>query len=477
MAADQDRKLLEFFTAMDNQGGIVVRDLPKLDLDLYIANYKGRTRYERLVAIGRCSVPLCVDALKAAVAEALSGKDVERYRDACTLLQDAAPNEPEAKIQQGWIKSVQSSNSETTRRLESELNGYKNNLIKESIRIGHRDLGEHYESVGRLQDAQQAYLQMSPDASTQFHLIDVSKHVIRTMLQKRDWSGILANCNKMVSAKMTAEEMTTEQPYQRMVTGLANLGLLKYRDAANSFLDVGDAVIAQRYNDVMSTNDVAVYGGLLALATLDRDGLQLCVLENSSFRNFLELEPHIRKAVTMFVNGRYASCLEILETYRTDYYLDVYLQKHVDPIYSAIRSKCIVHYFLPFSCVTLDTMKKTFGKPDWDVEKELVRMIKRGSLKARINTIDKLLVAVSTEPRIAMQIKGLETAKNYEKEALERIRRMSIAAAELEVKGSQRRQPGMGSAPSSGMGGSLSDFDFIYHPDSQLGGTDEGTTF
>ncbi|KAI1267292.1 26S proteasome subunit RPN7-domain-containing protein [Xylariaceae sp. FL1019] len=476
MAGNQDTHLLKHFTNMENQGGMVIRDMPKFDLDLYIANYKGRTRFERLLNIGQCSVPLCVDALKAAVAEALSGNDVHRYQDALALIRVAAPNEPEAKVQQSWISSVNSSNHETTKRLESELKGYKNNLIKESIRIGHRDLGEHYESMGKFGEAQAAYLQMGPDASTQFHVVDVGKHVIGAMLQKRDWAGILANCNKMVSAKMTAEELATEQPYQRMVTGLAHLGLQKYRDAARSFLDVGDAIIAQRYNDVMSTNDVAVYGGLLALATFNRDDLQFYVMDNSSFRNFLELEPHIRKAVTMFVNGRYASCLEILETYRTDYYLDVYLQKHVDSIYSAIRTKCIVHYFLPFSCVTLDTMNNTFGKPDLDVEKELVQMIKSGSLKARIDTIDKLLVAVSTEPRISMQIKGLETAKKYEKEALERIRRMSIAAAELEVKGSQRKQQGMVTGPISGMGGSLSDIDFAY-PDSQIGGTDEGTMF
>lgn len=37
-----------------------------------------------------------------------------------------------------------------------------------------------------------------------------------------------------------------------------------------------------------------------------------------------------------------------------------------------------------------------------------------------------------------MALAGLEAAKNYEKEALERLRRMSIAAADLEVKGSKR---------------------------------------
>lgn len=37
-----------------------------------------------------------------------------------------------------------------------------------------------------------------------------------------------------------------------------------------------------------------------------------------------------------------------------------------------------------------------------------------------------------------MQASALQTAQKYEKEALERIRRMGIAAAELEVRGTRK---------------------------------------
>ena len=36
-------------------------------------------------------------------------------------------------------------------RLETELNGYKTNLIKESIRMGHNDLGDFHYARGDLQ--------------------------------------------------------------------------------------------------------------------------------------------------------------------------------------------------------------------------------------------------------------------------------------------------------------------------------------
>ncbi|KAI1212206.1 26S proteasome subunit RPN7-domain-containing protein [Annulohypoxylon truncatum] len=437
MAAEQN--LLTYFTTMDNQGGIIVRDAPKLDLDLYISNYRGRTRFERLLLIGQSSVPLCVDALKAAVAEAKRGKDIQRYRDAWECIRLAAPDEPEARWDDAWVTKTDRANKAETLRMETELKGYKNNLVKESIRIGHRDLGEHLESVGELTAASEYYIKMRPDASTQSHIQDVGKHVVSIMLQKRDWAGVLANVNKVLAVNVTSsDEQNAEQPYQKIVSGLAHLGLGKFYEAARCFLEISDPTNCQRYNDTVSPNDIATYGGLLALASMDRVELQSRVLDNSSFRSFLELEPHIRKAVSMFVNGRYSSCLEIIESYANDYLLDIYLQKHASAIFSQIRSKCIVQYFLPFSCVTLDSLNATFAKPGESIEPELVEMIKNGALNARINTIDKLLVAVSNNARIAMQKKALDAANNYEKEAIERIRRMNIVAADLEVKGSRK---------------------------------------
>ncbi|KAI8966226.1 26S proteasome subunit RPN7-domain-containing protein [Daldinia sp. FL1419] len=433
MAADQ--QILSYFTAM---GGIIVRDAPKLDLDLYISNYKGRTRFERLLLIGQCSVPLCVDALKAAIAEAKRGNDVQRYRDAYECIRRAAPDEPEAKWDEAWVAATEKSNKLETHRLETELKGYKNNLVKESIRIGHRDLGEHLETIGDLNGASEAYIKMRPDASTQSHIQDVGKHIISIMLQKRDWATVLANANKVLAASPGGSEQSSEQAYQKMIYGLAHLGESRYYDAAKSFLEVGDPTNCQAHNDIASPNDIATYGGLLALASMDRLELQTRVLDSANFRNFLELEPHIRKAVSLFVNGRYSACLGILESYRNDYLLDIYLQVHVPAIFSQIRSKCIVQYFVPFSCVTLQSLNDAFAKPGESIEPELITMIKSGALNARINTIDKLLVANSTNSRSAMQKKTLDTVKHYSKEILERLRRMNIVAADLEVKGSRK---------------------------------------
>lgn len=306
------------------------------------------------------------------------------------------------------------------------------------FQIGHRDLGKHLEATGDLQAASDAFIRMRPDASTQAHILDMTKHVISIMIQRRDWPCVLSNGNKMLSGTTGDEEQKSQQVYQKIVTGIANLCTEKFYDGARNFLEAGDPTLCSGFNNIVTPNDVATYGGLLALASMNRGELQTRVLENSSFRSYLELEPHLRKAVSMFVNGRYSACLATLEAYRTDYLLDTYLQKHVAAIYSQIRKKCIIQYFIPFSCVTLDSMKAAFAQPDKPLEPELIAMIKSGKLKARINTIDQLLVAVSTNNRVEMQRNALATAINYEREALERVRRMSIYAAELEVKGSRK---------------------------------------
>lgn len=95
----------------------------------------GRTRFSRLYLIGTCSTHLSTEALKLAVAEAKSGKDVGRYERAVRALAEVAPNDNEATLDTKWVENMRKVVSAETDRLEHELRGYKNNLIKESIRV------------------------------------------------------------------------------------------------------------------------------------------------------------------------------------------------------------------------------------------------------------------------------------------------------------------------------------------------------
>ncbi|KAF4332529.1 COP9 signalosome complex subunit 1 (G pathway suppressor 1) [Fusarium beomiforme] len=438
----ESSSLMAFFSQMSNLGGIIVKDQPKLDLDLYIQNYTGRTRIDRLIQIGKSSVPLCVDALKAAIAEAKRGSDVTQYIEAWSCIRVAAPDEPEAQKDQAWIDRVERENKAETTRLEAQLKQYRHNLIKESIRMGNEDIGQHFEKTGYLDAAAEAYNRMRQDVTTTKHIIDCGIHLVNVYIARRDWTMVLNNLGKIIGVQ-SGEEERTYQPYTKLVSGIALLGLKHYKDAANNFLQVDFTLPPAQYNHIASPNDIAVYGGLLALATMERKELQTRVLDNQSFRSFLEHEPHVRKAISLFVNGRYSNCLAILESVRNDYLLDIYLQRHVSTLYSEIRRKCIIQYFIPFSCVTLESLNQAFAQEGGTVATELVSMIREGTLKARLDIKNQLLIADQPNPRLEMQKQALEVASKYEEEAKERLRRMNLVAAGLEVAG-RTKGPGHG---------------------------------
>lgn len=69
--------------------------------------------------------------------EAKKGKDVSRYLDAIEHLRERvlAPDDPDAELDRDWLEAVKKDVARETERMETELKGYKNNLIKESIRV------------------------------------------------------------------------------------------------------------------------------------------------------------------------------------------------------------------------------------------------------------------------------------------------------------------------------------------------------
>jgi len=230
---------------------------------------------------------------------------------------------------------------------------------------------------------------MRPDSGTSEMLTEVTKRQIAAAIQKGDWIAVQAQVHKLTTSSAPTEADKANQAYAICALGLALLHQNKYIEAARCFLNIEPGMVHSP-NEVMSPNDVANYGAICALATMDRSELQRRVLDNSSFRSYLELEPQLRRAVSSFVNSRYSASLTILENYRNDYLLDIHLSRHVHELYATIRSKSIVEYFIPFSCVTLDSLNKAFSRKGQTIDAELIEMISSGQLEARIDTQNKV---------------------------------------------------------------------------------------
>lgn len=98
----------------------------------------GRTRIDRLRTIGVCSKALGADALGAGVKETSNGKDADAYRDFVALYKNTHPNDKDGQLElsDSVAARIEAVVTRETDRMENDLKGYKNNLIKESIRVG-----------------------------------------------------------------------------------------------------------------------------------------------------------------------------------------------------------------------------------------------------------------------------------------------------------------------------------------------------
>jgi COP9 signalosome complex subunit 1 len=333
--------------------------------------------------------------------------------------------------------------------------------------MGNEDMGHFYYACGDWSAAHKAYMRMREHCTSNKHLADMTLRLVYTSIAQKSWLGVQSHIAKVDAAQLKGDEKTKLEPIVSASSGLAHLGNGNFREAALAFINTSPAFITAEpaagitwQKEVLTGNDVAVYGGLCALASMDRSELQDHVLGNNDFRNFLELEPHIRRAINLFCNSKYSACLEVLEGYRTDYLLDVHLSKQLNSIYSSIRTKSIVQYFIPFSCVTLDEMATKFHLTGEyaTIEDELETMINSGTLDARIDLVDRLLISPPTNPRYTVHADALAMAEKYDHTLRLRLTRLNMQAAGLEIRPEKGGLSQSNSSLNEGFGASLRGF-------------------
>lgn len=354
--------------------------------------------------------------MRIAIQEVKQGLDVNLYLKLVESFHKMVPSDPLGLVDVEWAENTTKFCKVETDRLEAELKQYRNNMIKESIRVcfdavtlryhkitektqmAYEDLGKHFFKTGDYPEAYKAFYRMREQRSNPSHEVDGYLRSVFVTIAQRTWHAVQTQLAKVDSPSLKADDASKLDPIISVCSGLAYMSAGQYREAARQFLKTNYSYVSadkiagiQFQREVITGNDVAVYGGLCALASMDRPDLQKNVLANTEFRQFLELEPHIRRAISLFCGNKYSACLEVLEQYRVDYLLDLYLQPCLRDLYTKIREKSIMQFFIPFSCVTLDEMARAFrSSEDISIEDELTEMIQSGMLNARIDLVDRV---------------------------------------------------------------------------------------
>lgn len=164
----------------------------------------------------------------------------------------------------------------------------------------------------------------------------------------------------------------------------------KYRSIANTLIDIPFEACAA-FDDVLSPNDVAIYGGLSALASFDRRELQSQVLSNANFKNFLALEPALNELIESFYQSKYTHCFEVLKKYKQQLRLDMYMESNVDHLIQLVHEKAIAQYCVPYSIIDMRKMATAFSIDIETLEEILTDLIgKNKTMAARIDSHNKV---------------------------------------------------------------------------------------
>ncbi|OZJ03716.1 hypothetical protein BZG36_03295 [Bifiguratus adelaidae] len=373
---------------------VVIAAPENMDLESYIGNYKGHTKIERLLFIAERCPGLAIEAYTLAVAEIKANTlDTARYQATVNSLNNLLEKEGKAPltVDQKWIELTSKKVKTASEKLEAELKSYKNNLIKESIRMGHNDLGDHYYACGDLGEALKCYTRARDYCTTPKHIIDMCVNV---NIELGNYARIHSFVVKAESTQDVADKKST-LAWLKCCSALAHLDSNtpnKFKPAATCLLAVPFEA-GSNLSELMSANDVAIYGVLLALASFNRTEIKTNIIDNAEFKNFLELEPQCRELVFAFYNSDYQTCLNLLQRMKDELHLDIHLHSHVDTIYNSIRKKALIQYFSPFLNVDLEKMAAAFNTDIKSLEAELVTLISEDEISARIDTHRKQYVS------------------------------------------------------------------------------------
>jgi COP9 signalosome complex subunit 1 len=408
----------------------------QLDVEAYAALYTGRTKVSRLLFIAdHCDVvSMQLEALRMAYDEVKKGENTQLFREIVKKIGGRLG--PSYGPDSAWADSVDRRAEMRKEKLENELNAYRTNLIKESIRMGYNDFGDFFYAHGALGDAFKNYVRTRDYCTTSKHIIHMCLNAILVSIEMGQFTNVLSYVAKAEQTPDALDPISVAK--LRAAAGLALLDAKKYKFAARKFLETAHE-LGNNYSEVIALQDIATYGGLCALASFDRTELKNKVIDNLNFRNFLELVPEVRELIYDFYSSHYASCLDYLGNLKASLLLDTHLHDHVEKLYEEIRHKALIQYTHPFVSVDLGMMANAFKTSIAGLEKELEALITDNQIQARIDSHNKILYARHADQRNATFQRVLQSGCEFDRDVKSMLLRASLIKHDYKVRSSRKQ--------------------------------------
>lgn len=401
-------------------------------LETYIANYTGRTKVLRLIhiaeSIGSLSIQAYELALEVLRADSLDSSTYLKIVEKLTTSQGTIAHDYDTVWAQDASKKAQA----ITDKLEQELKAYKNNLIKESIRMGQQDIANHHARMGNMEDALRSLVRNRDYCTTPVHILQINMNIVNTSILLGQWAQVQTYVNKFETSSSQVKDKAVYQNQIYTATALTYLSQARYLEAAEKFLEI-DSSIDTTYNNVISMNDIANITCLLALATFSRADI-LNLIESAAFKPFLELEICAREALTAYYRCRYSECLNLIGQLRTNMIADIYFSVHVPTIFSLIKERSLLQFISAFNVLPLSRISDAFSKSTNEIEKDLAELLSNNKLhNARLDLRHGLVVSEYRDARELAYSRSALMSEEYARDIERTLLHLNVASSALLV--------------------------------------------
>ncbi len=321
--------------------------------------------------------------------------------------------------------------------LESNLNTAQSLLSKECIRQAYLDLAQLCTATGRTPDALNYLRRAKEYSSSSYHTQDIILLMAEAGLNSHNYAivrnlydpvtgtgGAGTNSNERGGSGRGSSKISSGSGSSsggggmsggnnflsklNAARGLAYLAEGKFKQAASSFMAIQNNDLSSSsldggnngFNHILSSHDIALYGGLMALLTLERTTIASTLVDKETpFRGRLDAVPLLRDAIRAYVRAEYGECLTLVDRLRGDWENDVYLQPHAKTLWRRVRGKCLVQYFEPYSAISLHSMTESFAFESVDEAEEVVVDLieSKEIVGAKIQGVERTLTKLSVE--------------------------------------------------------------------------------
>lgn len=374
---------------------------PIVDIAEKTSKHQGQAKTARLLHIIRHSADLPQQALELLLnhLQTSGSRDTSKMRGTALGLANLDPDNEAAKHASEWIASRQRDTQLRKNHLIEELNQASAQVYSSSMAKCYEQLAELAFSAGEFNDAQ-SYISQQRDILME---ADDSQIILKLAMiaffAGRDTSA-RAYTEKLAPTLVEKTGLFKETPLAIRVGAMLGMIYFKhghFRQAVALMLNLAPTQI-EKISDITTSEDIATYIALGALATFSRAELSYLSKSDSMFLLLSErARQNFSDLIGLLLNSKFAELFKELNRYKIDYLLDPLLYTTFNELFYRIQLRCFVQYLSVFSTVSMAEMAQAFDYSLEDLEQEITQLIETRSVNVLIDQKRGMLVCRSQD--------------------------------------------------------------------------------